>query len=223
MTDKDGNFEFLGMTPVTTTPSASIDLTTDTFSEWEANISRDGVLNWVDVSTDNTITLTVSNSCYTGSEELVYDLLDDCADSSTSTSTVAYQVRSTDLTTYVTQTADNYGKVYCGDVLKFNITIPTAHSGSVHLKLAYSDGTEEVTTLAPDGGVPTADWTIDGISLAEGKYGDVAALVILDYTSAAEQVLPSDLVLDYQEGLGCIDDCDAVSYTHLTLPTICSV
>ena len=216
MTDKDGNNEFIGMTPTVSTPATAIDLTTDKFSQWEVNITRDGALNWVDVSSDNTVTLTVSNSCYVGTEELVYDLLGDCADSSTATSTVAYQVRSTDLITYVTQTPDNYGKVYCGDVLKFNVTLPTAHNGSVHLKLAYSDGTNDDNSLVPVGGLPTADWTIDGISLAEGKYGDVATLIILDYTTLDEEVLPSDLVLDYQEGLGCIDDCDEITSATLT-------
>ena len=208
MIDKDGNYEFIGMTPTVSTPATAIDLTTDKFSQWEVNITRDGALNWVDVSSDNTITLTVSNSCYvdTGTDELVYDLLGDCSDSSTATSTVSYQVRSTDLVTYVTQTPDNYGKVYCGDVLKFNVTLPTSHNGSVHLKLAYSDGTNDDISLVPVGGLPTSDWTIDGISLAEGKYGDVATLIILDYTTLDEEVLPSDLVLDYQEGLGCIDE-----------------
>ena len=216
MTDKDGNDEFIGMTPTVSTPATAIDLTTDKFSQWEVNITRDGALNWVDVSSDNTITLTVSNSCYVGTEELVYDLLGDCADSSTATATVSYQVRSTDLVTYVTQTPDNYGKVYCGDVLKFNVTLPTSHNGSVHLKLAYSDGTNDDNSLVPVGGLPTADWTIDGISLAEGKYGDVATLIILDYTTLDEEVLPSDLVLDYQEGLGCIDDCDEITSATLT-------
>ena len=206
MIDKDGNYEFIGMTPTVSTPATAIDLTTDKFSQWEVNITRDGALNWVDVSSDNTITLTVSNSCYVGTEELVYDLLGDCSDSSTATATVSYQVRSTDLVTYVTQTPDNYGKVYCGDVLKFNVTLPTSHNGSVHLKLAYSDGTNDDNSLVPVGGLPTSDWTIDGISLAEGKYGDVATLIILDYTTLDEEVLPSDLVLDYQEGLGCIDE-----------------
>ena len=208
MIDKDGNYEFIGMTPTVSTPATAIDLTTDKFSQWEVNITRDGALNWVDVSSDNTITLTVSNSCYvdTGTDDLVYDLLGDCSDSSTATSTVSYQVRSTDLVTYVTQTPDNYGKVYCGDVLKFNVTLPTSHNGSVHLKLAYSDGTNDDISLVPVGGLPTSDWTIDGISLAEGKYGDVATLIILDYTTLDEEVLPSDLVLDYQEGLGCIDE-----------------
>ena len=74
------------------------------------------------------------------------------------------------------------------------------------MKLAYSDGTNDDNSLLPIGGLPTADWTIDGISLAEGKYGDVATLIILDYTTLDEEVLPSDLVLDYQEGLGCIDE-----------------
>ena len=216
MTDKDGNDEFIGMTPTVSTPATAIDLTTDKFSQWEVNITRDGALNWVDVSSDNTITLTVSNSCYVGTEELVYDLLGDCADSSTATATVSYQVRSTDLVTYVTQTPDNYGKVYCGDVLKFNVTLPTSHNGSVHLKLAYSDGTNDDNSLVPVGGLPTSDWTIDGISLAEGKYGDVATLIILDYTTLDEEVLPSDLVLDYQEGLGCIDDCDEITSATLT-------
>ena len=216
MTDKDGNDEFIGMTPTVSTPATAIDLTTDKFSQWEVNITRDGALNWVDISSDNTITLTVSNSCYVGTEELVYDLLGDCADSSTATATVSYQVRSTDLVTYVTQTPDNYGKVYCGDVLKFNVTLPTSHNGSVHLKLAYSDGTNDDNSLVPVGGLPTADWTIDGISLAEGKYGDVATLIILDYTTLDEEVLPSDLVLDYQEGLGCIDDCDEITSATLT-------
>ena len=216
MIDKDGNYEFIGMTPTVSTPATAIDLTTDKFSQWEVNITRDGALNWVDVSSDNTITLTVSNSCYVGTEELVYDLLGDCADSSTATATVSYQVRSTDLVTYVTQTPDNYGKVYCGDVLKFNVTLPTSHNGSVHLKLAYSDGTNDDNSLVPVGGLPTADWTIDGISLAEGKYGDVATLIILDYTTLDEEVLPSDLVLDYQEGLGCIDDCDEITSATLT-------
>ena len=216
MTDKDGNDEFIGMTPTVSTPATAIDLTTDKFSQWEVNITRDGALNWVDVSSDNTITLTVSNSCYVGTEELVYDLLGDCSDSSTATATVSYQVRSTDLVTYVTQTPDNYGKVYCGDVLKFNVTLPTSHNGSVHLKLAYSDGTNDDNSLVPVGGLPTSDWTIDGISLAEGKYGDVATLIILDYTTLDEEVLPSDLVLDYQEGLGCIDDCDEITSATLT-------
>ena len=206
MIDKDGNYEFIGMTPTVSTPATAIDLTTDKFSQWEVNITRDGALNWVDVSSDNTITLTVSNSCYVGTDVLEYDLLGDCSDSSTATSTVSYQVRSTDLVTYVTQTPDNYGKVYCGDVLKFNVTLPTSHNGSVHLKLAYSDGTNDDISLVPVGGLPTSDWTIDGISLAEGKYGDVATLTILDYTTLDEEVLPSDLVLDYQEGLGCIDE-----------------
>ena len=189
MTDKDGNDEFIGMTPTVSTPATAIDLTTDKFSQWEVNITRDGALNWVDVSSDNTITLTVSNSCYVGTEELVYDLLGDCSDSSTA---MFDQVRSTDLVTYVTQTPDNYGKVYCGDVLKFNVTLPTSHNGSVHLKLAYSDGTNDDNSLVPVGGLPTADWTIDGISLAEGKYGDVATLIILDYTTLDEELIMSD-------------------------------
>ena len=64
--------------------------------------------------------------------------------------------------------------------------MPTSHNGSVHLKLAYSDGTNDDNSLVPVGGLPTADWTIDGISLAEGKYGDVATLIILDYTTLDE-------------------------------------
>ncbi len=213
MTDKDGNNEFIGMTPTISTPATAIDLTTDKFSQWEVNITRDGALNWVDVSSDNTVTLTVSNSCYVGTEELVYNLLGDCADSSTATSTVAYQVRSTDLITYVTQTPDNYGKVYCGDVIKFIVTLPSHHNGSVHLKLAYNDGTNDDHSLLPVGGLPTKDWTIDGVSLAEGKYGDIATLIILDYITLDEEVLPSDLVLDYQEGLGCIDESLTISST----------
>ena len=53
MIDKDGNYEFIGMTPTVSTPATAIDLTTDKFSQWEVNITRDGALNWVDVSSDN--------------------------------------------------------------------------------------------------------------------------------------------------------------------------
>ena len=37
MTDSFGKIE---MTPVTSTPSSSLDFTTDKFSEWEVNISK---------------------------------------------------------------------------------------------------------------------------------------------------------------------------------------
>ena len=53
MIDKDGNYEFIGMTPTVSTPATAIDLTTDKFSQWEVNITRDGALNWVDVSSDD--------------------------------------------------------------------------------------------------------------------------------------------------------------------------
>ena len=203
MTDKDGTFETIGMTPVTSTPSASIDLTTDTFSEWEVNITRSGALNWIDVSMDNTVTLTVSQTCYTGSEALTYDLLEECT--STNTASITYQVLSPDMETYVTQNEENYGKVYCGDNLKFDISLSEAHSGSVHLKLVYADGQEEFVTMAPDGSTPATDWTIDNISLIEDNYGEVTTFAVLDYTSADEEVLSSDLVLDYQEGAGCVE------------------
>jgi len=210
MTDKDGTFETIGMTPVTSTPSASIDLTTDTFSEWEVNISRSGALNWIDVSMDNTVTLTVSQTCYTGSEALTYDLLEECT--TTNTASITYQVLSSDMETYVTQNEENYGKVYCGDNLKFDISLSEAHSGGVHLKLVYADGQEEFVTMAPEGSTPATDWTIDNISLTEDNYGEVTTFAVLDYTSTDEEVLSSDLVLDYQEGAGCVEDSPVLGW-----------
>ena len=211
MTDKDGNFETIGMTPVTATPSSSIDLTTTAFNQWEVNITRSGALNWIDVSTDNTVTLTVSHTCYTGSEELTYDLLEACTE--TSSAAISYQVRSTDETSYVTQNEENYGKVYCGDVLKFDISLPTAHGGSVHLKLTYADGTDEIVSMGPVGSVPTADWSMNNVTLQEERYGNVTVAAVLDYTSTDEKTLESDLVLDYQEGDGCLSD--ALPYATL--------
>ena len=35
MIDKDGNYEFIGMTPTVSTPATAIDLTTDKFSQWK--------------------------------------------------------------------------------------------------------------------------------------------------------------------------------------------
>ena len=48
-------------------------------------------------------------------------------------------------------------KYIVDDILKFNVTLPTSHNGSVHLKLAYSDGTNDDNSLVPVGGLPTAD------------------------------------------------------------------
>jgi len=211
MTDHDGNAQVIGMTPVTTSALSSIDLTTQTFSEWEVNLTRSGPLNWIDVSTDNAVTLTVSHTCYTGSEELTYDLLEACTE--TSSAAISYQVRSTDETSYVTQNEENYGKVYCGDVLKFDISLPTAHGGSVHLKLTYADGTDEIVSMGPVGSVPTADWSMNNVTLQEERYGNVTVAAVLDYTSTDEKTLESDLVLDYQEGDGCLSD--ALPYATL--------
>jgi len=215
MTDKYGNFETIGMTPVTDTPSSSIDLSSDTFDQWDVNITRNGALNWIDVSTDNTVTLTISHKCYTGSEELTYNLLEECSETATGSGTIAYQVRALDLETYVTQDEENYGKVYCGDYLKFNATLPEAHNGSVHIKLVYANEDEELITMAPVGSMPTADWSIDNINLMEENYGDVNVYVIMDFGAENETWLVNHLVLDYQEGMGCMS-CQDIPEADLT-------
>ena len=55
---------FIEMTPVTSTPSSSIDFTTDKFSEWEVNISKAEETSWtnytaIDTAADDTVKLSI--------------------------------------------------------------------------------------------------------------------------------------------------------------------
>ena len=172
MTDKDGNFEFLGMTPVTTTPSASIDLTTDTFSEWEANISRDGVLNWVDVSTDNSINLSVQHKCYTGSEELVYDLFDECFDC--------------DEITSATLTSNNDDDdIECDEDIKVTVDFGSDVLAPVELIMTDSFGNEASIGMTPVTTTPSAsiDLTTDTFSEWEVNISKAGETSWTNYTA----------------------------------------
>ena len=65
----------------------------------------------VDVSSDNTITLTVSNSCYVGTDVLEYDLLGDCSDCEEITSAIL--------------TSNNDDEIECDEDIKVKIDFGT--------------------------------------------------------------------------------------------------
>ena len=211
MTDKDGNDEFIGMTPTISTPATAIDLTTDKFSQWEVNITRDGALNWVDVSSDNTVTLTVSNSCYVGTEELVYDLLGDCADCEEITS--------------ATLTSNNDDDdIDCDEDIKVKIDFGTDVLAPVELIMTDKDGNDEFIGMTPTVSTPATaiDLTTDKFSQWEVNITRDGALNWVDVSSDNTITLTvsnscyvgtEELVYDL---LGDCSDCEEITSATLT-------
>ncbi|MGB0316865.1 MAG: hypothetical protein ACPGCO_06870 [Flavobacteriaceae bacterium] len=96
--------------------------------------------------------------------------------------------------------------VFCDDTLKVAITLSEAQSGSVHLRVTYSDGAQQHISMAPDGDLPTANWTINNIKLS-GAFGEAKFSVVVDYTAENEVVIGGDaneLAITFNESAqGC--------------------